>query len=171
MKKLKHITLNAHEAFLLTRGLSVEIDRPVKPQPEPDHFPMGDVKLEMYTPIVVDKYGLEQPGADVLGFTDPFYPDAWPSPVGSPGNFLWVREPWGYSPIGAILYKADYYHPPEPDAKGLYYGRRAIENALADWKSPVTMARKTSRMVVVVEKVRCTHTQSGYFWNITIKRD
>ncbi len=102
---------------------------------------------EMFSPTVIDRYGIEQPGAEVFGV----YADDWSlkCPYGQPGDRLWVRETFGV--VGSsYIYKADFV---KAEADCFVEFETGV-TAPVKWKPSIHMPRKACRIILEVSKIR-----------------
>lgn len=84
------ILFSAPMVRAILAGTKTQTRRIVKGAPD-DWAPIGP---EVFSPIVVDRHGDEQPGPDAYGAGNPDG-DCWiRCPYGQPGDRLWVRETW-----------------------------------------------------------------------------
>lgn len=99
-----------------------------------------------YNPTVIDRRGVEQPGAECFGASDESYgcKIRW-----APGDRLWVRETWARNddmptgtPHGAV-YKADPGH----------------DHDVSKWTPSIYMPRWASRITLEVTEVRVQRVQ------------
>lgn len=124
---MKPIILTTREIRGLLDGTISVIRREIKPQPPRDEEVIGS---EIYTTIVIDKRGDEQPGTEAFGV----YGDGWDIKCPfRPGEVLYCRESWHQCYDSTFRYAAT-----DPPNKG--------------WSSPATMPREAARLFLMVEE-------------------
>ncbi len=98
----------------ILQGKKTQTRRVLSYQPEPEETIYGP---ELFSPTIVDEYGIEEPGPEIYGI----YGEDWSlrSPYGMPGDKLWVREThWlntGDIGAGTVHYRAT-----EPEFFGIW---------------------------------------------------
>lgn len=118
----------------LLAGTKTQTRRVVKPQPPADH---GVLLVDKIYPVVIDRYGEDQPGAERYGITTEDGDWCVPCPYGQPGDRLWVRETWA------------------PLTNGYAYAADPIWNASPSgrWRPSIHMPRAASRILLEVTGV------------------
>ncbi|HET6584813.1 MAG TPA: hypothetical protein VFG69_15250 [Nannocystaceae bacterium] len=91
MSRCRPILFTGPMVCAVLQGRKTHTRRLVKPQP-PDFW--QTVEVGHYHPTIIDRYGEQQPGAEVFGAYDLDGEWGCPSPYGEPGDLLWVRETW-----------------------------------------------------------------------------
>jgi hypothetical protein len=147
--KEKPILFGAPMVRALLSGTKTQSRRIMKPQPSED---CGDpIAVEWYAPIVVDRNGDEQPGADVFGVY--WEEEGYRCPYGAPGDLVWVRETW------AAPHNCDHLKPREIDNDWrIHY---AADGALGGLlvRPSIFMPRWASRIDLEVTDVRVERLQ------------
>lgn len=136
----------------LLNGTKTQTRRVVKPQPPAD---CGGLLVDAIYPVVIDRHGDDQPGAEKYGVTTNDGEWCLPCPYGQPGDRLWVKEThWRDDEDGSILYAAN------PDDAALV-DLNKHESGLAkyNWKPSIFMRREYSRILLEIVSVRVERLQ------------
>ena len=156
------IIMSGESVLAILGGRKTQTRRVMKPQPPDD-----DGKIcgpEWFTPTVIDRFGDEQPGAEIFGiYTEA---GAWgiKSPYGAPGDRFWVRETWRNQPQKFNKESRDYkdyeveFQADFTVAENACYGRRGGISPVK-WRSPIYMPRWASRILLEITNVRVERLQ------------
>ena len=138
----------------ILEGRKTQTRRVIKPQP-----PSGSSlhQPELYAPVVIDRDGIEQPGAEIFGVYTEDGEWGVKCPYGRPGDRLWVRE---------TFLKFDQSHwPPKYGYKADTLGPDFEESEQArkdlgyKWRPSIFMPRAASRLDLEVLGVRVERIQ------------
>lgn len=119
-------------------GRKTQTRRIVKPQP---HGDCAAIEVGLYHPVVIDRHGDEQPGAEIFGAYSLDGEWGVKCPYGMPADRVWVRETWIPSDMGGFHY-------------------RATDEVLpCIWRPSIHMPRKASRLTLEITAVRVERLQ------------
>jgi len=145
--KSRPIIMSSDSVRAILENRKSQTRRVMKPQPPDDWYP-SDRKINAYwhTPIHHGGEGACPEKKPVFGVSNQYI--GYKSPFGSPGDRLWVKETWSVDTrsMDACFYRANY------SAYNKYLD-------VIDWKSPMFMLRKYSRLTLEITNVRCERVQ------------
>jgi hypothetical protein len=151
------IYLRDHEARNFIATGRCRVTRVIVPQPPDDREICGP---EIYTTIVIDKDGCEQPGPEAYGI----YGEGWDIKLPHrPGDVLAGKETWGNwcyddpeSNAVYFQYRADY-----PEGATGYWYEAEHENwcDFPRWRSPILMPAEAVRLFPRVTEVKAQRVQ------------
>lgn len=135
----KPILFTADMVKAILDGRKTQTRRVIKPQP-PEQMEPKDIHVSMYSPVRIDKNGIEEPGDPIFGVYDDYGEWGVKCPYGIPGHRLWVRETFAIDHV--VVYKAD-----DP----IVQPKR--------WKPSIFMPRWASRINLLVKDIRVEQVQ------------
>jgi hypothetical protein len=179
--KERPILFNAGMVRAILDGRKTQTRRIMKLQPSESFSP--DV-AKWYEPTAIDKNGEMYPGKPIFGVADKYGEDeGYKSPLGQPGDRLWVRETWGvvshaFDDNGSIIpWTPDRPATPiheMPFGNGYYTGHIIYrsdggftwsanddgDGERTAWHPSIHMPRKASRIDLLITGVRVERLQS-----------
>lgn len=149
--KERPILMSAPMVRAILAGAKTQTRRAMKQQPPEDH---ARLIVEHIYPTVIDRYGDEQPGAEVFGVTTEDGEWCLRCPYGAPGDRLWVRETWAWSGDAAVpeqwrVHDGEVWFRADPERSS-----PAIR-----WRPSIHMPRWASRITLEVTGVRVERLQ------------
>jgi hypothetical protein len=160
MSRERPILMSGPMVRAILAGQKTVTRRVVKPQPPED---VSRIVVDRYHPLVVDRRGEGQPGAEVFGAFDDFGEWGAACPYGAPGDRLWVRETWrAWATVGAgdhvrTLYAADGAHIDRHMPGVEWTVPKSV--AAGKWGPSILMPRWASRLTLEVTGVRVERVQ------------
>jgi len=150
----KPILFSSPMVLAILEGRKTQTRRVINPQPSENFSPIA---VEWYSPIIVDRNGDEQPGAEIFGV----YGDdeGYRCLYGAPGDRLWVKETFKceeLEPFGedGVRFRADGVF------RGIENSQEASQKWLeayregGKWRPSIFMPRWASRITLEVVNVR-----------------
>ncbi len=141
------LLLNGDMVRAVLDGSKTQTRRPIKPQPNPEHW-TAPIACKEYHPIKIVR-GEEVPGPLVFGFASE--DEGWVCPFGKVGDTLWVRE------------TALYWRRSDDNGTTDVAAFRADGYQLDDdeqWTPSIHMPRWASRLSLKITDVRVERVQS-----------
>lgn len=149
-------------------GRKGQTRRVVKPQP-----PEGCGEIlgpERYAPVVLDRFGCEQPGAEIFGIYDEAGEYGAKCPYGQPGDLLWVRESYaaylpahGEQKMRELGYQFDGWRVTEKGETAILYktsGKELWHGQCGDrWRPSIHMPRWANRLTLEITDIRVERLQ------------
>ncbi|WP_175984624.1 hypothetical protein [Burkholderia stabilis] len=145
-------------------GRKTQTRRVVKHQPP---FGVAPISVSRYHPTIIDRRGEEAPGAEIFGAFSEDGEWGCKSPVGEPGDRLWVRETCSAieldSGLDGVRYPSDGAFLPiedSPDAAERWIELHAYRGQKGATVPAIHMPRWSSRITLEITGVRAERLQS-----------
>lgn len=134
-------------------GRKSQFRKVVNPQPRW----RGKIIADWFSPMVIRK-GQQEPGDDVFGFSNEEGDETWVSPFGSPGDHLWIQEPFMADirhPRDCVVYQATPEIGKHCDSGDMFRPAFKSNDLPQFWKRKPTahMPRWASRLTLEVLRV------------------
>ena len=152
--KERPILFSAPMVRALLACTKTQTRRVVKPQPPGDY---DSLLVDAIYPVVIDRNGDDQPGAERYGVTTNNGEWCLPCPYGQPGDRLWVREAWGAHFIWDDVPPSEI---PNDGKECLFYRAdgfstgRCSQTQRDKWRPSIHMPRWASRITLEIISVR-----------------
>lgn len=158
--KTRGVIFNADEVLAAQANRKMEFRRAVKPQPV---FGKNTLRWELEPDGTLREVARIGKSDSAIIYGD----RPRRCPFGVPGDRLWVRETWCDVPVGdggdmGVIHKADGEDAEEGIAEGWEFMGR--------WRSPATMPRRASRILLEVTAARVERVDGIWLWVTGAKR-